>query len=167
METTTQTVDTEMTPESKQLVKDSWEKVEPIQDVAAALFYGRLFELDPALRHLFRGDMTEQGRKLMQTLTVVVRGLDRLEGLLPAVEALGRRHCGYGVQDSHYETVAEALLWTLERGLGDAFTPATRDAWVQAYDVLATVMKRASAGMPGLPSTVPVQGGAQPAHAAD
>jgi hemoglobin-like flavoprotein len=165
--TTTQTADTEMTPESKKLVKDSWEKVEPIQEAAAALFYGRLFELDPALGHLFRGDMAEQGRKLMQTLTVVVRGLDRLEDLLPAVEALGRRHCGYGVQDSHYETVAQALLWTLERGLGEAFTPATRDAWAQAYDLLATVMKRASAGMPGLPPTVGVNGAVRPAHAAD
>ncbi|HST62335.1 MAG TPA: globin family protein [Longimicrobium sp.] len=139
-----------MTPESKQLVKDSWEKVEPISEVAAALFYGRLFELDPELRHLFRGDMEEQGRKLMQTLTVVVRGLDRLDALLPAVETLGRRHAGYGVQDAHYETVAQALLWALERGLGDGFTPAVAQAWAEAYDILATVMKRAAAGASGM-----------------
>lgn len=145
-----------MTPESKQLVKDSWTQVEPITEVAAALFYGRLFELDPSLRHLFRGDMADQGRKLMQTLAVVVRGLDRLDTLVPAVEALGRRHGAYGVQDAHYDTVAQALLWTLERGLGEAFTPAVREAWTDAYTLLATVMKRASAGLPGLPPAVPV-----------
>lgn len=156
-----------MTPESKQLVKDSWEKVEPIQDVAAALFYGRLFELDPALRHLFRGDLAEQGRKLMQTLTVVVRGLDRLDQLLPAVEALGRRHAGYGVHDGHYETVAQALLWTLERAVGDGFSPAARDAWAQAYDALATVMKRASAGTAGGPAAVPLHAVPRRALAAD
>lgn len=161
------TVDTAMTPESRQLVKDSWEKVEPVSEVAAALFCGRLFELDPELRPLFRGGMDEQGRKLMQTLTVVVRGLDRLDALLPAVETLGRRHAGYGVQDAHYETVAQALLWTLERGLGDAFTPAVAGAWAQAYDVLATVMKRAAAGAPGLPSTGAAAGSQGRALAAD
>jgi hemoglobin-like flavoprotein len=153
-----------MTPESKQLVKDSWEKVAPISEVAAALFYGRLFELDPNLRHLFRGDMAEQGRRLMQTLTVVVRGLNRLDDLVPAVEALGRRHGACGVQEEHYETVAAALLWTLERGLGKGFTPAVRDAWTEAYTLLATVMKRASAGVPGLPPTLTV--GALPLAAA-
>jgi hemoglobin-like flavoprotein len=145
-----------MTPDSKRLVQETWAMVEPIADTAAALFYGRLFELDPALRPLFTSDIKEQGKKLMQTLAVVVRGLDRLDQLIPAVEALGRRHGGYGVQDSHYDTVAAALLWTLEQGLGDAFTPAVRDAWTEAYTVLATVMKRAAAGEPGLPPTVAV-----------
>ena len=144
-----------MTPESKQRVKESWERVEPIREVAAALFYGRLFELDPALRHLFRGDMAEQGRKLMQTFAIVVRGLDRLDELLPAVEALGRRHGAYGVRDEHYETVKQALLWTLERGMGDGFTPAVRRAWAETYDLLAEAMKRASAGMPVVPAAIP------------
>jgi hemoglobin-like flavoprotein len=148
-----------MTPERAQLVKDSWEKVEPVGEVTAALFYGRLFELDPSLRHLFRGDMGEQGRKLMQTLSVVVRGLDRLEELVPAVEALGRRHGAYGVQEAHYETVRGALLWALERGLGpEQFTLAARDAWSEAYGLLATMMKRAAAGMPGLPRSGPLHG---------
>jgi hemoglobin-like flavoprotein len=147
-----------MTPESKRLVRESWEKLAPISEVAAALFYGRLFELDPTLRHLFRGDMAEQGRKLMQTLSIVARGLDRLDELLPAVEALGRRHGAYGVQDEHYETVGAALLWTLERGLGAGFTPAVRDAWTEAYALLATVMQRAAAGVPGLPRTLRVGG---------
>jgi len=154
-----------MTPESKALVQDSWTLVEPIADTAAELFYGRLFELDPSLKPLFRGDMKEQGRKLMQMITVVVRGLNRLDDLVPAIENLGRRHTGYGVKDEHYDTVASALLWTLEKGLGAAFTPAVMVAWVEAYTLLATVMKRAAAGQPGTPPTVPVHGvpGAVPA----
>lgn len=157
-----------MTPESKQLVKDSWEKVEPISEIVAALFYGRLFELDPDLRHLFRGDMAGQGRKLVQTLTAMVRGLDRLDALLPSVEALGRRHTAYGVQDAHYETVEQALLWTLDRGLGAHFTPAVRDAWAETFAMLATVMKRASAEVAGLPLTIPIHGGIRvTAQAAD
>lgn len=156
-----------MTPESKQRVKESWERVEPIREIAAALFYGRLFELDPALRHLFRGDMAEQGRKLMQTLSMVVRGLDRLDELLPAVEALGRRHGAYGVRDEHYETVKQALLWTLERGMGDGFTPAVRRAWAEAYDLLAEVMKRASAGVPAVPPAIPFRRTAGFSAAAD
>lgn len=147
-----------MTPERKRLVRESWERVEPIAETAAELFYGRLFELDPGLRPLFRGDMKEQGKKLMQTMTVVARGIERLDDLVPAVEALGRRHGGYGVRDEHYATVATALLWTLEKGLGDAFTPAVRDAWTEAYTLLATVMQRAAAGDPGVPPTVPVTG---------
>jgi hemoglobin-like flavoprotein len=145
-----------MTPESKRLVQESWTLVEPIAETAAALFYGRLFELDPSLRPMFRGDMREQEKKLMQTLTVVVRGLDRLDQLVPAVEALGRRHAGYGVRDEHYGTVAAALLWTLGEGLGDAFTPAVKAAWTEAYTLLATVMQRAAAGEPALPRTIPV-----------
>jgi hemoglobin-like flavoprotein len=94
----------------------------------------------------------------MQMLTVVVRGLDRLDQLVPAVEALGRRHAGYRVQDSHYHTVASALVWTLGKGLGDAFTPAVKAAWIEAYTLLATVMQRAAADEPVLPPTVPVRG---------
>lgn len=154
-----------MTPSSKTLVRESWARVEPIADVAAGLFYGRLFELDPSLRPLFKGDITEQGKKLMQTLAVVVRGLDKLDDLLPAVEALGRRHGGYGVRDEHYATVASALLWTLEKGLGEHYTPEVRDAWTEAYTLLATVMQRAAAGQPGLPPTVPVPGIGAPAQA--
>jgi hemoglobin-like flavoprotein len=156
-----------MTPESRRLVRESWMRVEPIREVAAALFYGRLFELDPELRHLFRGDMAEQGRKLMQTLAVVARGLDRLDELAPAVEALGRRHGAHGVDEAHYDTVEQALLWTLERGLGDAFTPAVRGAWGDAYGTLAEGMKRAAAGVPGLPRAIPVHGTAASAAAAD
>ena len=125
------------------LVQQSWEKVLPIADDAAKLFYGKLFELDPALRPMFaHSDMTEQRKKLMQMITVAVRGLNRLEELIPAVEALGRRHVGYGVTDAHYTTVAAALIWTLEQGLGDSFTPELRSAWTETYITLATVMQR-------------------------
>jgi hemoglobin-like flavoprotein len=125
------------------LVQQSWEQVVPIADTAAQLFYGRLFEIDPSLQRMFaHTDMAEQRKKLMQILTVVVRGLQRLEELLPAVEALGRRHAGYGVTDDHYATVAEALLWTLEQGLGAGFTPEVRSAWTETYTALAAVMQR-------------------------
>jgi hemoglobin-like flavoprotein len=129
----------------KRLVQESWQQVEPIADVAATLFYERLFTLDPALRALFRGpDLSEQRKKLMQALTVAVRGLDRLDQLTPALEALGRRHAGYRVQSAHYGTVGEALLWTLEQGLGPAFTSEVRQAWAETYRVIATVMQRAA-----------------------
>lgn len=134
-----------MTPEQKKLVQDSFAKIAPITDQAAALFYGRLFELDPALKALFRNDMTEQGRKLMATLGVAVASLDDLEGLIPVLRNLGRGHVAYGVQDAHYDTVGEALLWTLEQGLGEGFTPEVKDAWVEVYTIVATVMKDSAA----------------------
>jgi hemoglobin-like flavoprotein len=137
-----------MTPQQIKHVQTTWEMVVPISDTAASLFYGRLFTLDPALRSLFKSDMKEQGRKLMQMITMVVRGLDKLDALLPAVADLGRRHTGYGVEDRHYDTVAAALLWTLEQGLADAFTSEVKDSWVAAYTTLAGAMKKAAAASP-------------------
>jgi nitric oxide dioxygenase len=134
-----------MTPRQIELVRSSFAIVAPIADVAATIFYRRLFELDPALRDLFPADLTAQRRNLMQTLTVVVRGLDRLDQIVPAVEALGRRHTGYGVRSEDFETVGAALLDTLEEGLGAAFTSETRDAWAAAYGLLAGVMQEAGA----------------------
>jgi hemoglobin-like flavoprotein len=133
-----------MTPEQIVLVRDSFALVLPVAETAAALFYRRLFELDPALRPLFRGDMEAQGRALMGAIRVVVHSLDRLDDIVPAVQALGRRHAGYGVLPEHYDTVGTALLWTLEQGLGDAFTPAVREAWATAYGILAGTMQRAA-----------------------
>ena len=130
-----------MTLNEKNLVLRSFAQVMPIAETAAELFYGRLFELDPTLRPMFRGDMREQGRKLMQMLAVAVHGLDRLHEILPAVRAMGRRHAGYGVTDEHYDTVASALLWTLEQGLGEQFTPDVKAAWVSVYTMLANAMK--------------------------
>jgi hemoglobin-like flavoprotein len=129
-----------MTPEQVQLVQSSFAKIAPIKDQAAALFYRRLFELDPNLRPLFKGDMTAQGTKLMAALGGAVASLGRLGPVLPAVRALGRRHAAYGVQPEHYATVGEALIWALEQGLGTDFTPATRRAWIDAYAGLAWTM---------------------------
>jgi hemoglobin-like flavoprotein len=134
-----------MTPEQKTLVQESFKKVVPISDQAAALFYGRLFELDPALKPLFKGDMTQQGRLLMAMIGTAVGGLDDLGAIVPAVQALGARHKKYGVADKDYDTVAAALLWTLEKGLGVAFTPSVKEAWVAVYGVLAGTMKQAAA----------------------
>jgi hemoglobin-like flavoprotein len=134
-----------MTPENQALVRDSFAKVVPIAPQAAAMFYNRLFVLDPALQPLFKGDMTEQGRKLMAMIGTAVANLGKLETIVPTVQALGRRHGTYGVLPSHYDTVAAALLWTLGQGLGDAFTPPVKAAWTEAYTILATVMKEAAA----------------------
>jgi hemoglobin-like flavoprotein len=133
-----------ITSQQVKLVQMSWAMVAPISEQAAALFYGRLFELDPSLQGLFRSDLKEQGKKLMQMMGMVVHGLANLESLLPAVKNLGARHVDYGVEDSHYDTVGAALLWTLEQGLGKGFTPEVGEAWAAAYSALATVMKNAA-----------------------
>ena len=127
------------------LVQQTWDKVTPIADDAAKLFYDRLFELDPALRPLFaHSDMKEQRKKLMQMIGFAVRSLGKMDELIPAVRGLGKRHVGYGVQDHHYDTVGAALIWTLEQGLGDAFTAEARESWTLVYTTIASVMKTAS-----------------------
>jgi hemoglobin-like flavoprotein len=133
-----------MNDDQKLLVQKTFEMVAPIAEVAAGLFYGRLFEVDPSLKPLFRGDLKDQGKKLMSTLKVAVQSLNRLDALLPVVQALGRRHLAYGVRDEHYDTVGAALLWTLEKGLGDVFTPEVKEAWATVFGVLAKVMKDAA-----------------------
>lgn len=134
-----------MTPEQIELVQGTFAQVEPIADKAAELFYGKLFELDPELKPMFKGDIAEQGTKLMTMIGVAVRGLNNLDAIVPAVQNLGVRHVDYGVKDEHYDTVAAALLWTLEQGLGDAFTDDVKAAWTETYVTLATVMKDAAA----------------------
>lgn len=129
-----------MTPTQKSLVQRTFAAVVPIADEAAALFYGRLFELDPSIRPLFKGDLGAQGKKLMQTLGYCVGKLDALDELVPAVRELGRRHVAYGVTEGHFETVGAALLWTLEKGLGPAFTPEVKEAWATVYQTLAGTM---------------------------
>ena len=136
-----------MTATEVALIQRSFAQVRPILEDAALLFYERLFELDPSLRSLFRSTREAQAQKLAQALTVVVKGLGNPAQLRGAIEALGRRHAGYGVREDHYTTVGEALIWTLERGLGRAFTPDVRAAWVDAYGWLAFVMKEASAAV--------------------
>ena len=137
-----------LTLTQKTLVQESFASIAPIADDAAVLFYRRLFEIDPSLQGMFRGDMAEQRKKLMQMLTAAVKGLDRLDQLVPAGQELGRRHAAYGVLDAYYETVGGALLWTLEMGLGAGFTPETREAWVTVYGLLATTMKEAARDAP-------------------
>ncbi len=133
-----------MTPTQKTLVQTTWEQVVPIADTAAKLFYEKLFELDPKLRPLFKPDMAEQRKVLMNTITFAVRSLDKLDEVVPAVQALGKRHVAYGVKNEDYDTVGAALLWTLGQGLGDAFTPEVEEAWVVVYGVLAGTMKDAA-----------------------
>ena len=133
-----------MTPRQIELVQSSWQLVVPVAEDAAQLFYVRLFSLDPSLKSMFRGDMTEQGKRLMAMIDFAVKALTRLDSLLPGLRALGERHGRYGVRDEHYDTVAEALLWTLQKGLGEAFTPEVKQAWVAAYGVLSSTMKDAA-----------------------
>jgi hemoglobin-like flavoprotein len=129
-----------VTPHQVELVQSSFAKVVPIAETAATLFYGRLFEIAPEVRPMFRGDMQDQGRKLMTTLNIVVRSLGRLSDIMPAVRALAVKHVSYGVVPRHYEVVGDALIWTLQKGLGPDFTPEVRAAWVAVYNTLASAM---------------------------
>lgn len=133
-----------MTPQQIALVQKSWADVASIQDTAAGLFYLRLFTLDPDVKPLFKGDMREQGQKLMKMLGQVVNSLTRLDELVPVAQDLARRHVDYGVQPRHYDTVGAALLWTLEQGLGSKFTDEVKAAWASAYGTLAQAMKDAA-----------------------
>lgn len=134
-----------MSPHQITLVQQSYAKVVPIAAVAAELFYKRLFEIDPSAIPLFRGDMQQQGQRLMQMIGIAVKGLDRLDEIVGAVQALGRRHAGYGVVPAHYGTVGAALLWTLGQGLGPDFTPEVEQAWAETYGLLSSVMQEAAA----------------------
>lgn len=133
-----------MTPRQVALVQGSWQDVLAVPETAAELFYLRLFALDPLLQPMFKGEMREQRRKLIAMMSVAVNGLARIETLVPVIEALGRRHAGYGVRDEHYTSVAVALLWALERALGDRFTSEAKDAWTAAYGLLAATMQGAA-----------------------
>ena len=129
-----------MTPEQIKLVQDSFAKVAPISEKAAELFYGRLFEIAPQVRAMFPDDMTEQRKKLMATLAIVVQGLNNLDAILPAASALAKRHVSYGAEAAHYPVVGQALLWTLEQGLGPSWTPDVAAAWTGAYTTLSEFM---------------------------
>ena len=133
-----------MTPNQIKLVQTSFAQVAPIAATAADLFYGRLFEIAPHVRAIYPDDLSEQKKKLMAMLSTAVAGLNRLDTLMPAVQALGRRHGGYGVKAQHYASVGSALLWTLEKGLGETFTPEVKDAWATVYIVLSTTMMNAA-----------------------
>lgn len=143
-----------MTPRQIDLVQESWDKIAPIADTAARLFYRRLFEIAPEVRPLFKTSMSEQGDKLLKTLAIAVGGLKQLDTIAPAVEELGRRHTQYGAEPPHYDAVGDALLWALEQGLGADFTEEVREAWSEAYLLLAGVM--INAGVAGEPIEEPV-----------
>jgi nitric oxide dioxygenase len=129
-----------MTPDQVKLVQDSFTKIAPISETAAVLFYDRLFEIAPQVKAMFPTEMTEQRKKLMATLAVVVKGLSNLESILPAASALAKRHVSYGAKPAHYPVVGAALLWTLEKGLGDAWTSEVAGAWTAAYGTLSGYM---------------------------
>jgi hemoglobin-like flavoprotein len=129
-----------MTPGQIKIVQDSFAKVAPISEKAAELFYGRLFEIAPQVRAMFPDDMTEQRKKLIATLAIVVNGLNNLDTILPAASALAKRHVSYGAEAAHYPVVGQALLWTLEQGLGPSWTPEVAAAWTGAYTTLSEFM---------------------------
>jgi hemoglobin-like flavoprotein len=137
-----------MNPTQIKLVQDSFSKVAPISEQAAVMFYDRLFEVAPTVRAMFPGDMTEQRKKLMGTLAVVVNGLSNLESVLPAASALAKRHVSYGATPEHYPVVGGALLWTLEKGLGEAWTSDVAAAWTAAYGTLSGYMISEAYGRP-------------------
>jgi hemoglobin-like flavoprotein len=137
-----------MTPDQVKLVQQSFAKVAPISETAAILFYDRLFEVAPKVKAMFPADMTEQRRKLMATLAAVVNGLGNLESVLPAASALAKRHVSYGARAEHYPVVGAALLWTLEKGLGDGWTPEVAEAWTAAYGTLSGFMISEAYGQP-------------------
>lgn len=133
-----------MTPAHVQLVQSSFALVAPIAPQAADLFYRHLFDADPSLRQLFKGDMAAQGERLMQMIGAAVGLLDQPARLMPVLRSLGARHQAYGVRRTHYDTVGAALLKTLAQGLGEAFTPQVRDAWAAMYQVVAQTMQEAA-----------------------
>ena len=134
-----------MTPEQVHLVQKSWRAVLPVGDTAAELFYGKLFSLDADVRRLFKNDMLEQGRNLTAMISVAVGALSKPERIALAVRQLGERHAGYGVERRHYELVGTCLIWTLEKCLGEAFTPEVKAAWWATYAFLASGMQEAAA----------------------
>lgn len=129
-----------MTPEQIAIVQSNFDAVEPIADKAAELFYGKLFEIAPEVKPMFTSDIAEQGKKLMTMIGIAVRGLNDLDKIVPAVQNLGRNHVGYGVKEEHFGPVAESLLWTLEQGLGEAWTDEAKEAWTTVYGVLSSTM---------------------------
>ena len=131
------------------LVQSTFDRILPISDVAAQLFYDRLFQVDPSLRRLFHGDLRMQGKKLMDAVSIIVGNLSRPDRIVPGIRALGRRHLAYGVQERHYDAFGETLMFVLDHALGDGFNPEVRDAWSAAYTLLSETMKDAATNADG------------------
>ncbi len=134
-----------MTPRQIALVQKTWSLAEPLGDTVTTLFYGRLFELDPSMRTLFKTDMQHQGRSLRVMISLVTAGLSQVDRLIPTLLSCGRRHVGYGVGTHQYDTVRAALLWTLDQSLREHFSSEARAAWIATYELMAGVMKEAAA----------------------
>lgn len=135
-----------MTPEQIKIIKLTFAQVAQNKDAAGKMFYDRLFEVAPETRPMFKGDMAAQATKLMDTLALAIGLLRDMPTLTDTLEALAERHVAYGVRDEHYDTVGKVLIWTLEQGLGRAFTPEAREAWTQLYGAVATIMRNAARG---------------------
>jgi hemoglobin-like flavoprotein len=134
-----------MTPDQIALVQATYDKIAPIHVTAGALFYRRLFELDPDLRELFLVDIRAQSRKLMDMIALVVENLNQFDHILPRIQLLGRAHIGYGARAEHYDTVGAALVWAIRQSLEEQFTPADEQAWMAAYTQLADAMQAGAA----------------------
>jgi len=141
-----------------ELVQSSFQQVQPIAEAAGMLFYERIFTLAPEARALFAEDIRPQALRTMAAVKFAVEGLERLDVVGPYLVKLGARHVRYGVQPEHFDVVGAALMWTLEKGLGDLFTPDVRDAWAAAWNVIVdamlTGMRQAQAELHG--ATEPV-----------
>ncbi len=133
-----------ITQRQKQLVIDSFKKVEPISEVAADIFYKKLFGYDPTLKPLFKSDIKSQGKKLMAALKLAVNTLDNLDALVPVLQKMAVKHVDYGVKVEDYTPVGNALINTLKAGLGADFTPELKTAWIDIYQVMADVMRQAA-----------------------
>lgn len=129
-----------MTQSEKQMIRDSYEQIRTYQESVFMLFYGRMFQLDPSIKPMFKNDMREQSKKLVDTLDILVGSLDGLEKLLPAVRELGRSHAGYGVKPHHYETLASAMLWAFGQALSGSFPPEVRAAWRKVLELVSSEM---------------------------
>lgn len=151
-----------MTPAQIALVEQSYAEVRPIAGLAGKLFYERLFEIAPELAPLFKGDIEEQGRKLMAVLTTAISLLRHPDRLQQALEDLGRRHRAYGVDAAHFAPVGEALIWTLEQGLQDRFTSERREAWLALYQGVTATMLRGLNGAEEMPSHLAARRHPQP-----
>lgn len=133
-----------MTPAQISIIQQSWQTVTPIADTTVDLFYSRLFFLNPQLRALFPAELADQKRKMVSMLSRLVTALSDVQSIIPSVQALGRRHALYGVTTRDYDTVAAALLWSLEQGLGKAWNDAVKESWIAAYALLSNVMLAAT-----------------------
>lgn len=129
-----------MNAQQIQLVKETWGFVIVKSDAAGELFYSRLFEVSPGVKHLFKGDVKEQARKLMSMVTYVIAKLDKLDTILTEIKSLAQRHSKYGAQKEHYAVVGECLIYTLKTGLGDRWNANVEAAWIAVYKILSNAM---------------------------